>query len=216
MTRIIYIVDNVSADRAATSFRLREHGYETRVFESGEEFLASNPADACVVLKMHMPSLNGLEIHDAMIARKIYLPVIFLNGDVPLAVRAMQQGAIDFIALPYDLDELVYAIERAFMLADKDEGIRNIRAAATVKLDSLSPRGVQILQGLHAGMSNSLIANWLKLSSRTVEAHRATMMGDMQAASVSQAIRIAIDGGLAPIDEHGAALALGYEARYFG
>jgi len=140
---------------------LRGRGYETRVYDSGAEFLDTNPVDGCVVLKMHMPGMNGLEVHGRMIARGITLPVIFLNGDVPLAVRAMQQGAVDFIAMSYTPDELVHAIERAFMLADNDQEIRHIRAAAIARLSALTPRGVQVLQGLRAGMANKMIARWL-------------------------------------------------------
>jgi two-component system response regulator FixJ len=206
--RIIYIVDNVSRDRAATSFLLRNCGFETRVYDSGAEFLNTNPTDGCVVLKVHLPGMNGLEVHDRMIARGINLPVIFLDGDVPLAVRAMQQGAVDFIMLPYEPDELVHAIEHAFVLADDGQEIRNIRSIATTKLSALTPRGLQVLQGLQAGMANTMIAHWLKLSPRSVEAYRATMMTKIGASNLSQAIRIAHDGGLAPIDASGAALAL--------
>src|ERR1044072_1763918 len=176
MTRIIYIVDNVSSKRAETSFLLRGRGYETRVYDSGAEFLDTNPVDGCVVLKMHMPGMNGLEVHGRMIARGITLPVIFLNGDVPLAVRAMQQGAVDFIAMSYTPDELVHAIERAFMWAENDQEIRHIRAVAMAKLTALTPRGVQVLQGLRAGMANKMIARWLDLSPRSVEAYRATLL----------------------------------------
>lgn len=208
MARIIYIVDNVGSKRAETSFLLRARGYETRLYDSGTEFLATTPVDGCVVLNVHMPGMNGLEVHDRMIARGLTLPVIFLDGDVPLAVRAMQQGAVDFIAMPYEPDELVHAIERAFMLADDDQEIRHIKAAAVTRLGALTPRGVQVLQGLQAGMANSVIARWLDLSPRTVEAYRATMMTNIGATSLSQAVRIAIDGGLAPIDASGAAMSL--------
>ena len=207
MTRIVSIVDDVSSARASTSFLLRGRGYQTCIFENGGEFLKAAPTDGCAVLKMHMPSPNGLEIHEMMIARGNRSPVIFLDGDVPLAVRAMQQGAVDFIALPYDPDDLVRAIERALKLADKDQEVRRSKTAAVSKLNALTPRGIQILQGLRLGMANARIAHWLDLSSRTVEAHRATMMADMGASSLSQAVRIAIDGDLPPIDEKGAALA---------
>jgi two-component system response regulator FixJ len=206
MTRTVYIVDNSSRARAACSFLLRGHGYQTRVFDGGPEFLESNPGEGCVVLKMHMPGMNGLQIHADMIAQGINLPVIILDGDVPQAVRAMQQGIVDFIPLPYDPVALVRAVERAFVLADDDEGRRQIKAAALERLVGLNARGVQLLQGVHAGMGNATMARWLDLSQRTVEAYRATMMAEIGATSVSQAVRIAIDGDLAPIDDRGAAM----------
>lgn len=208
MMRIMHIIDNSSKNRAKISFLLRNHGYETRLYDSGADFLDSTPADGCVVLKMHMPDMDGLEVHGRMMARGMTLPVIILDGDVPLAVRAMQQGAVDFISMPFTPGELLHAIERAFMLADNDKDFRQIKASAVAKLGVLSPRGVQVLQGLQAGMINTTIARWLELSPRTIEAYRATMMADIGASSVSQAVRIAIDGGLVSIDARGAAMSL--------
>jgi two-component system response regulator FixJ len=200
MMQLIYIVDSDSRNLGQTSFMLRARGYDTRVYDGGVEILATPiPTTGCVLLKMDMPGLGGLEVHGRLIARGLMLPVIFLGGDVRLAVRAMQQGAVDVMTLPYEADELVHAIERAFSLAERDHENRRVRADAAARLSALTPRGIQILQGLQAGMINSKIAEWLDLSPRTVEAYRAAMMADIGATSVSHALRIAMDGGLPPI-----------------
>lgn len=201
LPRAVYIVDSDSRMRAATSFLLRGKGYETRVYDGGAEFLETHPVDGCVVVvKMYMRGLSGLEVQSRTIARGMTLPFIFLDGDVPLAVRAMRQGAVDVISLPYEPEVLIEAIEQAFHLADKDREKRHARAAAAARLDALSPRGLQVLQGLQAGMVNGEIARWLDLSPRTVEAHRAAMMVDIAATSLSQALHIAFEGGLVQLD----------------
>jgi len=200
MEHIVHIVDDDSRTRTATVTLLEGCGYRIEPYESGEDFLSRTPSDGCVVLKAHMQGKEGLDVHDDMISRGITLPVIFLDGDIPLAVRAMQRGAVDFIATPYDPDELVHSIERAFALAEDGEDARNHKGSAVAKLRTLTPRGLQVLQGLQAGMSNKEIARWLDLSPRTVEAYRATMMLNIGAAGISQAIRIALDGGLIQID----------------
>ncbi len=201
MTRLIYIVDDDVAARAKARLCLNQHGYLTRIFGSGAEFLRETlSAEACIVLNVHLRAMNGLDVHRDLLRRGIDLPVIFLDGDVPLAVQAMQEGAVDFLKVPYLEDELLHAVERAFALADEGEHLHQFKAAAAARLRSLTPRGIQILQGLRAGMSNKTIARWLDLSPRTVESYRATMMVELGVRSLSQALRVAMDGDLAEID----------------
>jgi two-component system response regulator FixJ len=160
-----------------------------------------------------MPEMDGFEVLAKLAKRDANLPVIILtgHGDISLAVRAMKRGAVDFLEQPYDTRQLTRAIERAFTLADETSETRQVRMEAVAKLKTLTPRESQVLQGLRAGMPNKVIARWLALSPRTVEAYRANMMVRIGVTGTSNALRIANDGGL-PAIEAGAA----QEGQYFG
>lgn len=201
MAHLIHIVDDISDNRGQIDTLLREAGYRTRLYRDGGELLAAHPiSSGCIILKVHAPVLGGFEIHRELLKRGQNLPVIFLDGDVRLAVRAMQQGAVDFLAMPFEEGELRAAVERASALVDQGEPLRRFKARAAQRLQALNPRGVQILQGLRAGMDNKAMARWLRLSPRTIEAYRAAMMVDLAADSLSDALRAAQDGDLAEID----------------
>jgi two-component system response regulator FixJ len=148
-----------------------------------------------------MPAGGGLEIHRELLKQGLNSPVIFLDGDVPLAVRGMQQGAVDFLTMDYAPDELRCAVRRALALSEQGAALRSFKTEAAQRLKALTPRGVQILQGLRAGMDNKAIGRWLHLSPRTVEAYRAAMMIDLGASGLSEALRAAMDGDLPEIDD---------------
>lgn len=207
MRRLVHIVDDDSEVRAATSFMLRQQGYETQIYAGGPEFVNQRRLDrGCVLLDLHMPEMDGFEVLARLARRDVDLPVIILtgHGDISLAVRAMKRGAVDFLEQPYDTHRLTGAIERAFGLGDENRETRQARMDAIAKLKSLTPRESQVLQGLRAGMPNKVIARWLALSPRTVEAYRANMMARIGVTGMSNALRIAIDGGL-PVIEVGPA-----------
>lgn len=203
LRRLVHIVDDDSEVRAATSFMLRQQGYETQIYAGGPEFLSQRRLDrGCVLLDLHMPEMDGFEVLARLARRDVDLPVIILtgHGDIALAVRAMKRGAVDFLEQPYDAHRLTGAIERALALADETRETRQARMAAIAKLKTLTPRESQVLQGLRAGMANKVIARWLALSPRTVEAYRANMMARIGVRGMSSALRVAIDGGLPMIE----------------
>jgi two-component system response regulator FixJ len=203
MRRLVHIVDDDSEVRAATSFMLRQQGYETQIYAGGLEFLQQRKLDrGCVLLDLHMPGMDGFEVLAKIVRRDVDLPVIILtgHGDIPLAVRAMKRGAVDFLEQPYHFQRLTGAIERAFALAEASRETRQARMEAAAKLKTLTPRESQVLQGLRAGMPNKVIARWLALSPRTVEAYRANMMVRIGVTGMSNVLRVAIDGGLPAID----------------
>jgi two-component system response regulator FixJ len=201
--RLVHIIDDDSEVRAATSFMLRQQGYETQIYSGGPEFLRQKKLDrGCVLLDLRMPEMEGLEVLARLSRRDIDLPVIILtgHGDISLAVGAMKRGAVDFLEKPYDSHQLTGAIARAFALADQSRESRRTRTDAIAKLKTLTPRESQVLQGLRAGMPNKAIARWLALSPRTVEAYRANMMVRIGVTGMSNALRIAMDGGLPTIE----------------
>jgi PAS domain S-box-containing protein len=200
---LIHIVDDDVHVRAATSYLLTGQGYTTEVYASGEELLAQPKLrDGCILLDLRMPRLSGTEVMAELAARGGLLPVIMMSGhgDLGDAVQAMKLGAVDFLEKPYHEPALIAAIERALDTGRRTRDQLEARSAAAVRLERLSPRERQVLQGLLAGMTNKAIARSLRLSPRTVEMHRANMMDDLGLTNLSEALRLAIDAQLAPLD----------------
>lgn len=199
---LIHIVDDDAHVRAATSYLLASHGHPTEVYASGEEFLQQgNLERGCVLLDLRMPGLDGLGTMARLTERGAAIPTIIMtgHGDLGTAVQAMKLGAVDFIEKPYKEQELLAAVARALDLRAQERRRTQGRSDALARIEKLSPRELQILQGLLGGLSNKAIARHLELSHRTVEMHRARMMEDLACGSLPEAVRIAIDAGLSPL-----------------
>lgn len=208
MSRLVHIVDDDSHVRASTSYFLASHGCRTEIYSGGRELLRDGKLSRGVILlDLCMPDMSGHEVQEELARRGIDLPVIVVSAhnDFASAVKAMKLGAVDFLAKPPQEEELLAAIDRAVARFEKGRDQREARANAIERLGRLSPRETEILQSLLAGMSNKEIARLLGLSPRTVEMHRANMMDDLGVASLPEAVRIAIDGGLQPLGQDGAA-----------
>jgi len=206
MAEIVHIVDDNASIRATTSFVLSDHGYSTRTYESGEEFLRHvDSQDGCVLLDLRMPEMSGIEVLEELARRASALPVIMVtgHGDVMAAVRALKLGAIDLIQKPYIETDLLDAIERALAAIERDKRRLEEKRAAAERVRRLSERERQVLRGLLAGMTNKEMARLLGLSPRTVEMHRSNMMSDLEVSAAADAIRIAIDADLAPLEVFG-------------
>ncbi|MDB5738562.1 MAG: response regulator [Sphingomonas bacterium] len=201
---LIHIVDDDAHVRAATSYLLASHGHLTEVYASAEEFLRqANLERGCVLLDLRMPGLDGLATMARLAEGHVAIPTIMMtgHGDLSTAVQAMKLGAIDFIEKPYKERDLLAAVARALDLRAHEHRRTQGRSDALAEIGKLSPRELQILRGLLAGLSNKAIARHLGLSPRTVEMHRANMMEDLGCLSLSDAVRIAIDAGLSPLTE---------------
>lgn len=199
---LIHIVDDDAHVRAATSYLLASRGYPTEVYAGAEEFLQEANLDrGCVLLDLRMPGLDGLATIARLAERHITIPVIMMtgHGDLATATQAMKLGAIDFIEKPYKEQELLAAVARALDVRRQERYRAQGRSDARTRIEKLSPRGAQILQGLLGGHGNKAIARLLDLSHRTVEMHRAKMMDDLGCANLPEAVRIAIDAGLSPL-----------------
>lgn len=200
---LIHIVDDDVHVRAATSYLLASRGYTTQIYGGAEEFLAqANLDDGCVLMDVRIPDTDGFAALGRLAERNVTIPTIMMtgHGDLNTAIKAMKLGAVDFIEKPYKESELVAAVARALDLGAHDRRQRESRAIALARIDKLSPRELQILRGLLGGLSNKSIARQLEISPRTVEMHRASMMSDLHCNSLSEAVRIAIDAGLDPLN----------------
>ena len=191
---VVHLIDDDEGVRQALAFLLTASGFAVRVHESAASFLdaIATAQPGCVVTDVRMPGVDGLELQRQLKARRLGLPVIVMtgHGDVPLAVEAMKAGAVDFLEKPFEDEALLSAIRVAL-----DRHAENLRrneelSAIKAKLDTLTARERDVLDGLVAGRPNKTIAFDLKISARTVEVHRANLMSKMGASSLSDLVRM--------------------------
>jgi len=199
----IFIVDDDADVSASLRALLEAEGYTAETYESAKAFLGSGaPSQAgCLIADIRMPDMDGLELQEELIHRNVGLPVIIVtgHGDVPLAVRAMKAGAVDFLEKPYDQDVLLASVRRALNEAEQAHERATLAQEIKTRLESLTERERQVLDLLAAGRPNKLIAYELDISPGTVEIHRARVMEKMRAKSLADLVRMAVAG-----DENGA------------
>jgi two-component system response regulator FixJ len=192
----VFIVDDDDAVRDSLQILLESAGLTVEAFGSPGAFLESSAPDrpGCLLVDVRMPEMDGIELQETLTTANRRLPVIVMTGhaDVPLAVRAMKAGAVDFIEKPFDDEVIIETVRRALELRPA----ANPEIAQRLAL--LTPREREVLEGLVAGRANKVIAFDLDISPRTVEIHRARVMEKMQARSLSQLVRIALESGISP------------------
>ena len=195
----VYVIDDDEAMRDSLAFLLGSAEFDVTLFESAQHFLDALPgADfGCVVSDVRMPGMDGIELLKQLKASSNPYPVLIMtgHGDVPLAVNAMKLGAVDFLEKPFEDDRLISMIDVALKQAKSGARTESDRADVAARISSLSPRERQIMEGLVAGLSNKLIAREYNISPRTIEVYRANVMTKMQAASLSELVRLAIRAG---------------------
>lgn len=193
--RVIHLVDDDAAVRRSVGFMLKTSGHHVQPYESGVELLknAGGLEEGCILLDIRMPGMDGLEVQQALQEKGVGLPVIIMtgHGDVGLAVKAMKAGAVDFIEKPFEKGTLISSIDEAFRRLSRKEATGDRQKDAEVRLQSLTPRERDVLDGLAQGLPNKTIAYDLGISPRTVEIHRANLMTKLSVRSLSEALRIA-------------------------
>jgi two-component system response regulator FixJ len=192
---VVHVIDDDDAVRDSLAFLLENAGLVVRTYESARTFLDRLPPDpACVITDIRMPEISGMELLRHLSEREGRHQVIVItgHGDVPLAVEAMRLGAVDFIEKPFDEEQLLAAVRSAMARRADAAQIGADRAAAVARLELLSARERQVLDGLVAGHPNKTIAFDLGISPRTVEVYRANLMTKMQASSLSDLVRMAL------------------------
>jgi two-component system response regulator FixJ len=194
----VYVIDDDEAMRDSLNFLLDAAEFDVTLFESAQHFLDALPSDfGCVVSDVRMPGIDGIELLQRLKANRSTLPVLIMtgHGDVPLAVEAMKLGAVDFLEKPFEDDRLVGMIEIA--LRQAEAGARSEAATLDIaaRIESLSQRERQVMEGLVAGLSNKMIAREYDISPRTIEVYRANVMTKMQAGSLSELVRLAMRAG---------------------
>jgi two-component system, LuxR family, response regulator FixJ len=191
---VVHLIDDDEGVRHAVAFLLTTSGFAVRVYDSALSFLetVASVQPGCVVTDVRMPGMDGLALQRELKVRGVRLPVIVITGhaDVPLAVEAMKAGAVDFIEKPFNDESLLSAVRAAIERHARNNRRDESAAAIRAKLESLSPREREVLDGLVAGLPNKTIAYDLNISARTVEVHRANLMTRMGANSVAELVRM--------------------------
>ena len=186
----VYVVDDDASIRESLSSLIRSAGMAAEVFESQMAFLAlDNLVDyACLVLDVRMPGLDGLALQEKLAESGREIPIVFVtgHGDVPLAVRAMKAGAIDFLNQPFNATDFLQAISHALSRVSAASDERTALANFRVRFDTLTPREKQIMFEVAQGKQNKRIAYDLNVTESTVKVHRHNVMSKLQLRSIAE------------------------------
>ncbi|KAA5542715.1 response regulator transcription factor [Roseiconus nitratireducens] len=197
---IVYIIDDDQSVRTAKARLLKSVGLGVQTFGSAREFLDHDRADVpgCLLLDVRMPGLSGLDLQQELVARKVDLPIVFMSahGDIPMSVRAIKAGAVDFLPKPVDDQVLLDAVGQAI-----DAHVLERRANAELsdihaRIESLTPREREVLMLVTEGLINKQIASRLGISLPTVKIHRRHLMEKMGVASVAELVRMVEKSGV--------------------
>ena len=197
MTPTIFLVDDDPTFRASLHWLLEAEGMTVEAFPSAEAFLArfDDTVTGCLLLDVRMTGMSGLDLHEQLRDRRANLPVIIItaHGDIPLAVRAMKAGAVDFIEKPFERKALLDSIRQALARVDQVQESAARRAAAQARLAPLTHREREVLALVVDGSLNKQAAATLGISPRTIETHRANIMRKTNVASLPDLVRLALD-----------------------
>lgn len=191
-TEYVFVVDDDAGIRDSMRMLLQAAGFKARSFNSAEAFLADTSLKrGCLIADVRMPGMSGLELLEELGRRQLHLPVIVMTGhaDIPLAVRAMKAGAIDFLEKPLDSKQLIGSVRRGLDLVTRTGSKKEESKTAKRLLTHLSPREMTVLDKLVQGQPNKIVAHELGISPRTVEIHRAHIMLKMDAANLADLVR---------------------------
>jgi two-component system response regulator FixJ len=193
---VVHVIDDDEAVRDSISFLLKSARLKVQTYDSAVAFLKALPniADGCIVTDIRMPQIDGLELLRRLKRANVGQAVIVItaHGDVPMAVEAMKEGAVDFLEKPFEDEVLLSSVRSALARQDKDSQREAQKAEILERLATLTNRERQVLDGLVAGQPNKTIAFDLGISPRTVEIYRANVMTKMKASSLSELVRMAL------------------------
>jgi FixJ family two-component response regulator len=192
---VVFVVDDDASVREGMRLLFRSVGLQAQVFASAAEFLQSNLADVpcCLVLDVRLPGLSGLDFQTELAKANIQIPIVFMtgHGDIPMTVKAMKAGAIEFLPKPFRDQDMLDAVRLGL---ERDRGRREgERAIAEVrgKFASLTPREQEVMGFVTAGLMNKQIAGEMQLAEITVKLHRGSVMRKMDAKSLAELVRMA-------------------------
>jgi FixJ family two-component response regulator len=197
---LVFLVDDDASVRKSLARLVKTAGYEAELFASVRDFLARAPYDGpcCLVLDVRMPGLTGLDLQEALRVAGQRLSIVFITGhrDVPVSVKAMKAGAVDFLTKPVDAETLLEAIRQAVArtLTDRrrQARVKEIRG----RIATLTPREAAVFALVVTGMLNKQIGSQLGIAEKTVKVHRARVMEKMQAGSLAELVRLADEGSV--------------------
>jgi FixJ family two-component response regulator len=194
-TPIVFVVDNDISVRESLAMLIQSAGWQSKTFASATEFLAHQKSaiPSCLILDFTLPDLNGLELQERISTERCDMPIIFLSShvDIPLAVKAIKRGALEFLLKPFDSDMLLgaigHAIKRSQITLSREMELHRLRA----DYESLSRREREVMAGVASGLLNKEVGTELGISEITVKAHRGNVMRKMKADSFAHLVNMA-------------------------
>jgi FixJ family two-component response regulator len=192
---VVFVVDDDASMRRAMQLLFQSVGLQAEVFASTAEFLRNKPADVpcCLVLDVRLPGLSGLDFQTELAKANIKVPIVFMtgHGDIPMTVKAMKAGAIEFLPKPFRdqdmLDAVRLGLERDRVRREGEKAIAEVRG----KFANLTPREQEVMGFVTSGLMNKQIAGEMRLAEITVKLHRGSVMRKMEAKSVADLVRMA-------------------------
>jgi FixJ family two-component response regulator len=192
---VVFIIDDEALIRDGIRSLIKSIGVRAETFASANDFMSAKRLDApsCMILDVRMPGVSGLDFQRELAASGIQIPIIFItgHGDIPMTVRAMKEGAVEFLTKPVRGQDLVDAVQKALATDREHRKDRAELAAIRARFDLLTPRERQVLHLVVAGLLNKQIADELGMSELTVKTHRAHVMEKTQAESLAHLVRMA-------------------------
>jgi FixJ family two-component response regulator len=201
---IVFVVDDDPSIRKSLDRLIKSAGFAVETFATAHEFLERHchEGPSCLVLDVKLPGLNGLELQEKLLSREHAMPIVFItgHGDIPMSVKAMKKGAIDFLTKPFDDKDLLDAVQQALQRESNARAARDERKDIQRRLESLTPREYEILAHVITGMLNKQIAFALDISEKTVKVHRGRVMEKMGVDSLAELVRLTEKVGIKPAE----------------
>lgn len=192
----IFIIDDDADVRHALEFLFKSVNLSAKSYASADDFLDNYPTDCngCLIVDIRMPGMSGIDLQKHLQSIGCHLPLIFItgHGDIPMAVEAMRNGAVDFLQKPFRDQDLLDQVNAALTMQADNQNTESKKQAILDRISSLTPRESEVMQRIVNGDANKVIAIDLDLSQRTVEIHRARVMQKMQARSLAQLVKMVI------------------------
>jgi FixJ family two-component response regulator len=202
----VFLIDDDASVRRALTRLIKSAAHHVQTFVSAREFLDSdwyNRGPACLVLDVRLPGLSGLDLQRELETEKATLPIIFItgHGDIPMSVKAMKAGAVDFLPKPVKDTDLLRAIEQALARAVRDRAERAEMEEIQSRINTLTPREREVMALIVRGLLNKQVAFELGTVEKTIKVHRARVMEKMQVESLAELVRLAEKIGIPPKKE---------------